>query len=385
MLEKRKRILIFSIAYFPHVGGAEVFVREVTKRLSSYEFDLICARFDRRLPRTDWIENVHVHRVGIGNITDKFLFPILGFLKAVRLHREHPYHLIHGIMANYAGLAALFFKWYSGRPLFLTEQSGDSEWTVFKYTWFIYPLFKRIYQDSDHVHVISNYLKGRVRSYGYRGPIDVIPNGVDIGHFTNHFHETDTRKLKDSLGIKEEEWVIITVSRLVLKNAIDDLIASLPYLKIPYKLLILGTGPDERKLRELTAKLGVESSVIFLGHIDHKELPRYLKLANVFVRPSLSEGLGNSFLESMATGVPVIGTPVGGIVDFLSDRKTGLLCPPRDPKTLADKIMTLVQDEYLRQELITNGLKLVQNGYDWKNIVGRIEQVYSCLNDQVPI
>src|SRR3990172_11649338 len=204
VLEKRKRILIFSIAYFPHVGGAEVFVREVTKRLPAYEFDLICARFDHRLPHTEWIENVYVHRVGIGNITDKFLFPILGFLKAVRLQREHPYHLIHGIMANYAGLAALFFKWYSGLPFLLTEQSGDSEWTVFKYTWFIYPLYKRIYKDSDHVHVISQYLKERAKRYGYRGEVDVIPNGVDLKHFSNHYHEADIKKIKNEIGIKAD-------------------------------------------------------------------------------------------------------------------------------------------------------------------------------------
>ena len=370
------RILIFSVAYFPHVGGAEVFVKEITRRLPNYEYDLICARFDSRLPPVERIENVHVYRIGMGSIIDKFLFPITGFLKAMQLHKNRKYHLIHGIMANYAGLAALFLKWYSGLPLLLTEQSGDSEWTVFKYTWFIHPLFKRIYKDSDHVHVISQYLKERAKRYGYRGEVDVIPNGVDLKHFSNHYHEADIKKLKDEIGIKDDEFVIITTSRLVLKNAIDDLIKSLPYLQIPYKLLILGTGPDEGKLKELTSRLGLESSVVFLGHIDHIELPKYLKCAHVFVRPSLSEGLGNSFLEAMAAGLPVIGTPVGGIVDFLTDGKTGLLCPPRNPMTLAEKIMTLVNNQQLRREIIANSLKLVQNGYDWDNIARRFGQVY---------
>lgn len=379
-MENRKRIIIFSIAYFPRVGGAEVFVKEIARRLSHYEYDLICARFDRRFPCEELIGNVNVHRVGVGSIMDKFIFPIIGLLKAVQLHRKRRYHLIHGIMANYAGLAALFFKWYSGLPLLLTEQSGDSEWTVFKYTWFIHPLFKRIYKDSDHIHVISQYLNERARRYGYRGEVDVIPNGVDLKHFSNHYHEADIKKLKDELGIKDDEFVIITTSRLVLKNAVDDLIKSLPYLQIPYKLLILGTGPDEGKLRELTARLGLESSVLFLGHIDHSELPKYLKCAHVFVRPSLSEGLGNSFLEAMAAGLPVIGTPVGGIVDFLADKETGLLCPPRDPRILAEKIMVLAYDKNLRRDLIANGIKLVHEGYGWEEIANRLGQVYKrCL------
>jgi len=118
----RKRILIFSIAYFPHVGGAEIFVKEITRRLSHYEYDLICARLDRHLPREEWIGNVHVYRVGVGSVMDKFIFPITGFLMALRLHRNRRFDLIHGIMANYAGLAAIFFKWYSGVPMLLTEQ-----------------------------------------------------------------------------------------------------------------------------------------------------------------------------------------------------------------------------------------------------------------------
>jgi glycosyltransferase involved in cell wall biosynthesis len=212
--------------------------------------------------------------------------------------------------------------------------------------------------------------------YGYRGEIDVIPNGVDLKHFSIHYLEADIKKLKDKLGIKDDEFVIITTSRLVLKNAIDDLIKSLSYLQVPCKLLILGTGPDEGKLRELTSRLGLESSVIFLGHIDHKELPKYLKCAHLFVRPSLSEGLGNSFLEAMAAGIPVIGTPVGGIVDFLTDGKTGLFCPPGDPRTLSEKILILVNNQHLRQEIIANGLKLVQNGYDWDSIASRFGQIY---------
>jgi len=83
------------------------------------------------------------------------------------------------------------------------------------------------------------------------------------------------------------------------------------------KLIIIGSGELEDSLKSLADRLDLGQNVIFLGDINHDDLPRYLSVGDVFVRHSLSEGLGNAFLEAMACGIPVIGTPVGGIVDFI--------------------------------------------------------------------
>jgi len=85
-----------------------------------------------------------------------------------------------------------------------------------------------------------------------------------------------------------------------------------------------------------------------------------LALADVFVRPSLSEGLGNVFLEAMAAGLPIIGTPVGGILDFLKDGETGLFCRIKNPKSIAEKIKEILSDDRLREKLIQNGQKLAE-------------------------
>jgi len=97
------------------------------------------------------------------------------------------------------------------------------------------------------------------------------------------------------------------------------------------------------------------------------------------VRPSRSEGLGVSFLEAMAAGLPIIGTPVGGIPDFLKDGETGLFTKVDDPEDLAKKIELLFSDEALRQKLVRNGRKLVEEKYQWSKIARDMGKIFKEL------
>ena len=108
-------------------------------------------------------------------------------------------------------------------------------------------------------------------------------------------------------------------------------------------------------------------------------MPAYLWMSDIFIRPSLSEGMGNSFIEAMAAGVPIIGTRVGGIPDFLVDGETGLFCEVRDSQSIADKINILLSDEALRQSLIANGRKIVSEKYNWDGIAGRMKGIIGRL------
>jgi glycosyltransferase involved in cell wall biosynthesis len=108
--------------------------------------------------------------------------------------------------------------------------------------------------------------------------------------------------------------------------------------------------------------------VIFAGHVSHDELPAYLKISDIFVRPSLIEGLGNSFLEAMAAGVPIIGTRVGGIPDFLTEGETGLFCEVQDPRSVAHAAKRYIDGPALMRRVIANASKLVAENYDWRMI-----------------
>jgi len=373
-----KNVLIFSTAYFPLVGGAEVAVKEITRRLPDWQFDLITARIKSGLKKFERIGNVNVYRVGLGlGILDKFCLPIAGYLKAKQLNKKNDYQIIWSIMASQAGVAAAFFKIFQPqKKLVLTLQEGDKEEHLKRYVFglgFLYKLLIRPwhllpFRNADAITAISRDLKKRALENGVKVPIKIIPNAVDL--------EVFKPKEKTVLSGKK---IILTVSRLVKKNGVDDLIKAGQYLDFDFKILIVGVGPDESKLKKLTKKLNLENKVEFLGQIEYSNLPDYYHRADVFVRPSLSEGLGNVFLEAMACGIPIIGTPVGGIPDFLIERETGLFCQTRNPKSVAQKIEEILASESVKENLIKNGLALVREKYNWDNIALEIEKIYDKL------
>jgi glycosyltransferase involved in cell wall biosynthesis len=387
MANNQAKVLIFSTAYLPLVGGAEIAVKEITDRLDDFEFDLITARIKLALPGFEKQGRLNIYRVGPGwGSLDKFLMPITGLLKAIQLNKKRNYQLIWSIMASQAGVAASLFKiFYPAKKMLLTLQEGDLEEHLKRYVLgidFLYGLLIKPwhllpFRQADYITAISRVLKKRAQDNKVKAPIEVIPNGVDIEKFRPGFNPL---KLKKELGIRPSEKVIVTVSRLVGKNAIDDLIRAGQYLDFPFRILIVGSGLDEKKLKELVRELKLEDKVLFLGSIEHNILREYISLADVFVRPSLSEGLGNVFLEAMACGVPIIGTKVGGIPDFLKDRKTGLFCQTRSPQSIAEKIKEVFSDDELRKSLVKNGLELIRSGpYNWPNIALKMRMVYKRL------
>ena len=108
-------------------------------------------------------------------------------------------------------------------------------------------------------------------------------------------------------------------------------------------------------------------------------MPPYLHISDIFVRPSLSEGLGNSFLEAMAAGIPVIATPVGGIPDFLVDGETGLFCEVNNPHSIAQKVEKLIKDRESRDYIIKNAREMVLQKYSWERVAGEMREVLTGL------
>jgi glycosyltransferase involved in cell wall biosynthesis len=397
-----RRILIFSTAYLPLIGGAELAIKETTERLGDdFSFDLICARIKKELPAEEQIGNVKVRRLGRGwGKIDKFLLPWRGFKLAKQLYDNKKHDLVWAIMASFGGLAALFFKeQFPAVPYVLTLQEGDTPAHIYSRAQWLGPYYSKMFKKANFITAISRYLKDYALKNGANCPMKIVPNGVDSEKFSPCGGSPEGRKvinqnLKSKLNIKENEKIIITISRLVEKNGIGDLIEAINLLKttnyqLPTKLLIIGSGPLEKslKLKVKNFRLSIEhpkseslqDRVLFLGNIPNDEVPKYLGIADVFVRPSLSEGLGNSFLEAMAAGVPIIGTPVGGIPDFLINGETGLFCKVKNPASIAQKITQILDDEILRQKIIVNGKKVVQEKYDWTNIAEKMRNIFNKL------
>jgi glycosyltransferase involved in cell wall biosynthesis len=348
---KSKRILIFSLFYYPkNIGGAEIAIKEITDRIDSsdIQFDLITlCKGDRKFEN---IGNINIYRIG----SYKLLYPFLAFWKALKLNKINKYDSIWSMMASYAGLAGYLFKKFNSKTNFiLTLQEGE-----FNKIRFIKPLVKKIIVSADIIQVISNFLADWAREMGYKSEIVVIPNAVDLNLFSNN----------NSIKRESDDVNLITTSRLVKKNAIEDIIESLVYLPNNIKLLIIGTGELQNKLKQKAKDLQLTNRVNFVGYVSHSEMSKYLHASDIFIRPSLSEGFGNSFIEAMASRVPVIATPVGGIIDFLKDGETGLFCEVKNPKSIAQKVEKLIKDKESREYIVRNAYEMVKNKYDW-NII----------------
>lgn len=169
---------------------------------------------------------------------------------------------------------------------------------------------------------------------------------------------------------------IITTSSLIPRNGIDILIKACSLLTFKYELIIAGDGPEEQNLKNLAKDLPVK----FLGRVSNKLVPNLLATSHLFVRPSRFEGFGSSFIEAMAAGVPTIGTPVGGITDFLFDNKTGFLVPINDPKALAEKIIYIKDNPAIVKKITTTAKIFVEKNYNWDLIAEKVfKEMQACL------
>lgn len=363
----KKRILIFSTAYLPFVGGAEVAVKNITDRVIEAEFIMVTARLNKNLPAKEKIGNVIVYRFGKGDKWDKFRLIFGGATFARSLGK---FDLVWSIMASYAGFAALNYKKsHSSVPYLLTLQEGDSKMKIYRNVWFVWPYFKQIFKRADYIQAISRYLANWATDMGAKCPIKVIPNGVDIEKFIDV-------KIEDHIPCNHKR--VITASRLVTKNAVADLISSAEFLPEDFHFTIIGSGKLENNLKKMVEDKGWINRVHFLGSMEHDDLVLHLQQSHVFCRPSLSEGLGNSFLEAMAVGVPVIGTNVGGIPDFLEDGKTGWFCEVKNPKSISLKIK-YVLDEKNKDEVnqvVERARKLIEEKYNWEFITKQMKEYF---------
>ncbi len=358
-----KRVLVFSTAYLPLMGGAEVAIREITDRASGFEFDLVCARLRPGLPSVEKIGNITVHRIGFGMTFDKYLLPVLGAVYASRFKPD----VLWSMQASYGGFASLFYSWMRPRTRFLlTLQEGDPFERYAKRAGPFNFLHKKIFRRADAVQAISKFLGDWAMNMGFKGAPIIIPNGVDVSRFT--FREA---RPSDRVNV-------ISVSRLSLKNGIDLLIRAIPSLPSNVHVTLVGDGEDRLMLEALAKDLGVVDRVTFLGSRPNDEIPALLREADISVRASRSEGQGISFIESMAMGLPTVGAPVGGIPDFLVDGETGWLCKPEDPESLAQTINRILATPHEELTRITqNAARLVREKYNWETIGDEMSQLFA--------
>jgi len=395
-----KRILIFSITYHPFIGGAEVALKELTDRFPSdeYEFHMVTLRNNARLPKEETLGNVRVHRIGLSTRAprpedlarmplqlNKYLYQFMAAAEAERLHRKFQFDGVWAMMAHAAGIPAGIFKArHPEVPYLLTLQEGDPPEHIERIARPVWPLFVQGFRRADELQAISSFLLAWGKRMGFSGEGEVIPNGVDAKRFAMALPPQQVAHARERLQKKDDEVLLVTTSRLVHKNGIDTVIKALALMPSSVRFIVYGIGVEEEKLRSLAKEKGVESRVSFLGHLSHEELPEALAACDIFVRPSRSEGMGNSFIEAMAAGLPVIATQEGGIADFLFDETRN---PEREPTGWAvnpdapEQIAAAVKDILARPEhaagIVAHARTLATTRYDWDRIADEMRALFA--------
>jgi glycosyltransferase involved in cell wall biosynthesis len=401
-----RKILIFSLNYFPkYVGGAEVAIKEIVERQdkNKFEFHMLTLRFDSNLPKYEVVHGIHVHRIGFvkkdATISDlknswlkynKYFYQLFGAFYAMKLHLKFHFDGVWAMMAHSCGVPAGIFKMFFPRVKYiLTLQEGDPPEHIEKLARPFFPpistisywFFKNGFKRADIVQSISTFLNTWAGKMGNESKKVIIPNAVDVKQFTRNIREEEIQNVKNKLQKKDSEIWLITTSRQVLKNGVDNVIEAISKLPENYHFAILGIGPDENKHRELAKKLNIENRVHFLGEVKHPEMAIYLRACDIFIRPSRSEGMGNSFVEAMSMKLPVVATREGGLADFIFEnetKQTAWVCEKDNSESILNAVNRIEKlkkdnlDKY--NKIISDSYKMVQEKYDWEIIAKRMEK-----------
>lgn len=326
----------------------------------------------RRVPGSDEVEGVKVlyprkltlpgARLGAFN-SDAMLWSIRRPLH--RVHARWPFDVIHAHMVVPDGWAAAAVGAELGVPVVATGHRADV---------LDVPARGRREADRvgeaieaiDQVVTVSAAIGEAAARLGRpRRPIRVIANGADA----EVFFPREMADARARLGLPADERIISFVGKLVPRKGVDTLIEALGLLAgrdtgAPF-LAMAGVGEMRDGLVARAAELGIGDRVHFRGKIPHDEVAWWMAAGDVFVLPSLSEGLPTVVCEAMACGRPVVATAVDGTPEIVREGETGFLVPPRDAGALADALARVLDDDELAARMRERALAISAESYTW--------------------
>jgi len=229
---------------------------------------------------------------------------------------------------------------------------------------FLKPIIKKIWSEASAVISNSAGLKQLALKTSPNQEIGIIYNGVDI----NKFKPIEEKN--------NEIFTILCVARLIERKGIDYLINAIPLVlekQRDVRLILVGEGNLENELKKLCKDLDLEEYVLFKGRVEHDDLPDLYSSSDVFVLPSKNEGMSNTVLEAMASGLPIITTDTGGTQELIKDN--GIVVHVEDSKTIASAILHLADDYSLCKTMGTISRKIA-DGLSWKKVAENYLEIY---------
>ena len=208
-----------------------------------------------------------------------------------------------------------------------------------------------------------------------RDKVEIIKNGVDLSIFAN-----GDRRLRYDFDIKDSEVVIGAVGRIDPVKNYATMIKAFHVVSSRHynlRMIIVGDGPDYVDIENKIEEMGLSQKILMLGNRD--DVSKLLYCFDIFIQPSLYEGLSNTILEAMAVGLPVIASCVGGNPDVVKENENGLLFNPTDVEGLSKAIEKIYLDKELRDNMITANKEKIKSEYSLDKMVGEYERYYQEL------
>ena len=268
-----------------------------------------------------------------------------------------------------SGAVGLLTQWRHQRPIVVTVQGSD----VYQIPKL--PLggaFTRwVLTNCQQVTALSTSLQGAATAAGIeRERVEVIPNGVDVG------------ALGAPSPYGERKPVLLFVGYLIERKGVRYLLEAAPAILARHpdlRIVLIGKGPEEQRLREQAEALGIAGSVVFAGFLPHAEVIEWMQRSLLLVLPSVEEGQGAVLLEALAAGTPVVGSNVDGIAEVITPQ-VGRLFPVADTAALASQVNDLLATAACWQQASDAARSLALDTYDWRVLAQRYLALYGALS-----
>lgn len=350
------KIALLSEKYTPDFGGLAISTERLARLLAAAGHAVRVFAPTLNLPpsekRTLPSSGVDVTRFGARKRVDDTLAD--WFELIVEEHRRDPFDILHAYFLPQAGFVAAYAGKYLGTPSVVSIRGNDIERAAFDPSKFSHVMYAL--QNASAVTTNASTLARKAKAFVER-EIFLIPNGIDT-ELSKPMERNET--LAEMLGLggktKEERSAVIGFAgELREKKGLRALLSGYAQAakSRPASLLIVGEVRDgeDKKFFDEFKSANSQLPITVTGPVPHEDIPAYYALMDVLVHPSLRDGMPNAALEAMACGLPVIATPVGGILDALEDGENGVLVNVNDAAVLAGKIVELLDDPQKRAGL----------------------------------
>ena len=387
------RLLMISDRWFPHVGGSIVWFHNCYMRR---EPGTVCI-LTQDYPTADEFDEAHrqfrFYRLHLERYRflkpESLLMMMKLFFGAIWIILRRRIQVIHVSKVLNEGFVARWLHKVLRRP-YIVFAHGE-EITVCHGNPRLRPKLVPIYDDAQAVIANSTFTAQLLLDIGCRGDnIVQISPGVDPQAFVPGPRDPE---LVERFGL-EGKKVLLSVGRLQLRKGHDRMIEALPAILERHSdvvYLILSDGEQRAHLEKITAELGVEDAVRFVGEVSNVDLPRFYRTCDVFclANRQLSdgdvEGFGIVFLEASATEKPVLAGDTGGTCDPARDGWNGRRIDASDAAKIADAINGLLDDPELCERMGKNGRRMVLEEYAWDIVAARVEEVTRQVAEGKPV